>query len=132
MQETPYHVCRRLFDFEGRYAMDLVDLDDGQWEHSMLFRRDGREVLILIEARGSYGIPHVQIRPLDPSQRFTLYELLPALGQAHPDFGTELSSAELQATLSVYADVFHAHADELLGDYARLWAAVKDYRASRA
>ena len=128
-EDSPFlALSRRLFGLERRYGMALVRFDDRQWECTMLFRRGDREVQFIFEARGAFSIPFVQIRPPNPSERFSLYELLPALGEPHPDFGTSLSAEELETLMGVYADFFHAHADELLGDHGPLWAAVQRYR----
>ena len=129
-------LCRELFQLEERHGYRAGQLSPGVPEIVWRLARGDHEILIMVEAIETFGVPTIQFRTAKRSDAFGLHEALPALDPDHdakrpPGVSYHMTREQLRALLEHWAEFFHAHAAELLEDHQGTFKAVKRFRKTQ-
>lgn len=126
-------LCRELFQLEQTHGFTARSLSTDHVEITWRLTRGDYEILLMVEAVETYGIPTILFCPPARGEQFGLHEVVPALDPDHDakrprQVSTSMTHEQLRALLEHWAEFFHAHAGELLDDPTRTFAAIKRFR----
>lgn len=128
--------CRELFQLETKYGYTASEPSRHHVEITWRLKKGDREIFVMEECVETFSVPTILFRPPNPKERFSLHEAVAAVDPDHDakrpkDVSYSMTRKQLRALLEHWAEFFHAHAEELLDDHTKTFAAVKKFRKTK-
>ncbi len=127
------YLCRKLFRLEKKYGYTASKPSRRNAEITWRLKKGDREIRMMVECVETFGVPTILFCPPNRREAFGLHEAVPAVDPDHDakrpgDVSYSMTRKQLRALLEHWAEFFHAHAEELLDDHMKTYAAVKKFR----
>ena len=129
-------LCRELFQFETRYGYSARERTSCHAEVTWRLKKGDHEIYVMEECVETFSVPTILFRPPNVKESFGLHEALPALDPKYDatrpkGVSYSMTKEQLRALLEHWAEFFHAHAEDLLDDSGKTFAAVKHFRKTK-
>ncbi len=130
------YLCRKLFQLEKKYGYTANKPSRSNAEITWRLKKGDREIYLTVECVETYAVPTILFRPPNRMESFGLHEAVAAVDPDHDatrprDVSYSMTRKQLHALLEHWAEFFHAHAEELLDDHTKTFAAVKHFRKTK-
>ncbi len=127
---------QELFQLETKYGYTASEPSRCNAEITWRLTKGDRGIDVMEECIETFSVPTILFRTPNVKERFSLHEALPALDPDHDakrpkDVSYSMTREQLRALLEHWAEFFHAHAEELLDDQTKTFAAVKHFRKTK-